>query len=208
MWKQTVTVQQHFNDIEWRIRGLALTAATFAVGASALAVNNGQPLAGSVVLGVGLLLWYAFYFVDRYWYHPLLSASVKQGEVVEVKILECGLPGADLTRTISAGSPIDRPRLIRWLTKPKNRDKKLRSEGKLVWFYRIGAMALGVATVALVVLGALVGTDDTKEPVIVKVEWPEEKVLTPSDPMTDNPSSSPAPEKPSQTGQPSGSSAG
>lgn len=28
LWKQTVEVQQHFNDLEWRIRGLALTAAT------------------------------------------------------------------------------------------------------------------------------------------------------------------------------------
>lgn len=29
LWKQTVAVQQHFNDLEWRIRQLALTALTF-----------------------------------------------------------------------------------------------------------------------------------------------------------------------------------
>ena len=34
IWKQTVAVQMHFNDIEWRIRGLALTVATFAIGAA------------------------------------------------------------------------------------------------------------------------------------------------------------------------------
>src|SRR5450631_686527 len=32
MWKLSVEVQMHFNDIEWRIRGLALTVATFALG--------------------------------------------------------------------------------------------------------------------------------------------------------------------------------
>ena len=42
IWKQTVTVQQHFNDIEWRIRGLALTAATFALGAAAIAAKDGN----------------------------------------------------------------------------------------------------------------------------------------------------------------------
>ena len=29
MWKQATQVNQHFNEIEWRIRGLALTVATF-----------------------------------------------------------------------------------------------------------------------------------------------------------------------------------
>ena len=40
MWKQTVTVQQHFNDIEWRIRGLALTVLTFALGAAGVASKD------------------------------------------------------------------------------------------------------------------------------------------------------------------------
>ena len=31
MWKQSVETQQHFNTIEWQIRGLALTVATFAL---------------------------------------------------------------------------------------------------------------------------------------------------------------------------------
>lgn len=122
MWKQTITVQQHFNDIEWRIRGLALTAATFSVGAAGLAVNNGHPLPGAVILVVGLVLWYAFYFVDRYWYHPLLIASVMQGHKVETKIEECGLPDAALTKAISAGSPINRPKLIRAFTKKANKN--------------------------------------------------------------------------------------
>ncbi len=41
MWKQAVEVQMHFNDIEWRIRGLALTVATFALGAAGVAAKDG-----------------------------------------------------------------------------------------------------------------------------------------------------------------------
>jgi hypothetical protein len=175
MWKQTVTVQQHFNDIEWRIRGLALTAATFSVGAAGLAVNNDHPFPAGVILGVGLVLWYAFYFVDRYWYHPLLVASVKQGHQVEAKIEECGLPDAALTKAISAGSPIDRPTVIRALTRTVNKDTRLRSEGKLMWFYGIGAAALGAATVGFLVAalyGSLVKESPEPKPIIVKIDAP------------------------------------
>lgn len=173
MWKQTITVQQHFNDIEWRIRGLALTAATFSVGAAGLAVNNGHPLPGAVILVVGLVLWYAFYFVDRYWYHPLLIASVMQGHKVETKIEECGLPDAALTKAISAGSPINRPKLIRAFTKKANKNEKLRSEGKLVWFYRIGFIGLAGATIILSLIGLLntfIGDSTDAPPTIVKIE--------------------------------------
>src|SRR3954454_5849013 len=87
LWKQTVEVQQHFNDLEWRIRGLALTAATFALGASAVAAKDGTKFhgvsLGAGVLIAGLILWFGFYFVDRYWYHPLLIGSVKHGEELE-----------------------------------------------------------------------------------------------------------------------------
>ena len=94
MWKQSVEVQMHFNDIEWRIRGLALTVATFALGAAGVAAKDGTRVGpvslGALVIVIGLLLWYAFYFVDRVWYHPLLKACVTQGNEVE-EILTRGL---------------------------------------------------------------------------------------------------------------------
>lgn len=197
MWKQTVTVQQHFNDIEWRIRGLALTAATFSVGAAGLAVNNGHPFPGAVILAVGLVLWYAFYFVDRYWYHPLLVASVLQGHAVEDKIEQVGLPGAALTRAISAGSPIDRPRVIRLFTRKNNRDTQLRSEGKLVWFYRIGALALAGAAIGFLMAalhGAFLADSRETPPTIVQIEppfpAPETSTATPSPTPTPQPTPS------------------
>ncbi|GAA1770930.1 hypothetical protein [Nostocoides vanveenii] len=52
---------------------------------------------------IGLLLWYAFYFVDRVWYHPLLKASVAHGTKIEDEIKR-SLPEAGMTAAITAGS--------------------------------------------------------------------------------------------------------
>lgn len=151
LWKQTVEVQKHFNDLEWRIRGLALTALTFTVGAAGLAAGRddrvGPISLGATVTVIGLILWYAFYFVDRYWYHPLLKAAVKQGEHIE-ELLSTDLPGADLTKQISLGSP------QRW--KPLGIGRRgegggflLRSTQKMAVFYGIGATTLIVLAAAL-----------------------------------------------------------
>lgn len=169
IWKQTVTVQQHFNDIEWRIRGLALTAATFAIGAAAVATKDGPPFTGTVILLIALLLWYAFYFVDRYWYHPLLKASVVQGEQLESEI-EKVLPAAKLTQTISAGSPVTRPLMIRFLTLFQNPNAKLRSENKLAWFYFFGALALTLTAIGLGVVSVVTTATPPNEPTIVRIE--------------------------------------
>lgn len=146
MWKQAVAVQMHFNDIAWRIRGLALTVATFALGAAAVAARDGASIGrvslGAVVLLLGLLLWYGFYFVDRYWYHPLLRGAVRAGTEMEVE-LNKHLGQARLIATISEASPQTAPLLLRrWR-------KQLRSEGKLGWFYLTGGLALAAAAVGL-----------------------------------------------------------
>ena len=80
MWKSVVEVQKHFNDIELRIRGLALTVLTFALGASAAAIKERTVVRifgcdlqlASLVLVFGLAVWACFYFVDQIWYHRLL----------------------------------------------------------------------------------------------------------------------------------------
>ena len=147
MWKQAVGVQMHFNDIEWRIRGLALTVATFALGAAGVAAREGEqigPLSlGALVIVLGLLLWYAFYFVDRAWYHPLLKASVAHGTRLEDEIGKT-LPQAGMTATITAGSKYEPSPLVRVLS----RQPEMHSDQKLVWFYSVGAVALAVAALA------------------------------------------------------------
>jgi hypothetical protein len=158
MWKQAVAVQMHFNDIEWRIRGLALTVATFALGASGVAAKDGTRIwwfsLGSVIILIGLLLWYGFYFVDRIWYHPLLKAAVEQGTEIENEIKE-SLPRAGMTATITARSPQQRTRFIQRLT---GKPPEMHSDDKLVRFYTIGASALIIAAAALQV-GVLLGAE-------------------------------------------------
>jgi hypothetical protein len=159
MWKQTVTVQIHFNDIAWRIRSLALTAATFALGAAGVATKDGTKIGpislGSLIITIGLLLWYAFYFVDRVWYHTLLRAAVQHGTRIEEEIKKA-LPQAGMTAAITEGSIHHTNRLEKFFS----RKATMQSDDKLRWFYKVGAAALVTAAIALQI-GTMVGTRTT-----------------------------------------------
>ncbi|WP_249645336.1 hypothetical protein [Nocardia sputi] len=141
MWKKTVEVQQHFNDLEWRIRGLAMTVLTFAFGAAAVAAKDGTAVKvfgfslqlSCIVLVLGFVLWLAFYFVDKVWYHQLLTGAVKHGDELEQE-LRTQLPHAGLTGQIGRSSP-QVIKIFFW-------SKELHSTGKLRLFYAIGAAAL------------------------------------------------------------------
>lgn len=159
MWKQTVAVQQHFNDIGWRIRSLALTALTFALGAAALAarekatveVFGWQIQLSFLVLVLGLFLWLSFYFVDQIWYHRLLIGAVKHGEVLEIA-LRAELPQAGLTLQISESSPyyfnLGVGRFKYRVKKPIHSSTKMRA------FYLIGALALLLPAIAFQISGS------------------------------------------------------
>jgi hypothetical protein len=68
MWKQTVQVQMHFNDIEMKVRTAAITVLTFVLGGASLALREGtrveliwvKPPLATVTLFLGLVLWGAF----------------------------------------------------------------------------------------------------------------------------------------------------
>lgn len=157
MWKQSVETQQHFNNIEWQIRGLALTVLTFTLGAAGWVAKEGSQIGpaslGTVAALAGLILWYAFYFVDRHWYHPLLKAAVEHGSLIEDE-LKKSLPLAGMTRTITARSAY-RPRgLVRRLNFLRE-GEEMHSDDKLTWFYRIGALALLLAAAALQVAACI-----------------------------------------------------
>lgn len=170
MWKQAVEVQMHFNDIEWRIRGLALTVATFALGAAGLAVKDGATVGGfslgTLVILSGLLLWYAFYFVDRVWYHPLLKASVAHGTRIEDEIKR-SLPAAGMTASITAGSKYQTRRLVRFISGRTD----MHSVDKLVWFYKVGAFALALAGIAFQI-GAMTAPSSRDVPSHPSLESP------------------------------------
>ncbi len=143
-WKMTVQVQQHFNDIELRIRGLAITVLAAVVAAAAVAVENGKGHLGAVILGMGLVAWLLFLFVDQAWYHRLLLGAVAHGKVVE------GVLGANfaLATAIANASPIDIARKAPYLKRFLGDDGKLHSTGKISVFYGGVAILIGVAAIA------------------------------------------------------------
>jgi hypothetical protein len=98
-WDRSVQVQQHFNDICWRIRSLALTALTFILGGTFYAYVNAGPIS---IFGwerspaiffplVGILLWIPFYRMDHQWYHVLLRGAVNEGRWLESQLRDAGV---------------------------------------------------------------------------------------------------------------------
>lgn len=143
LWKQSVDVQQHFNDLGWRIRALALTAMTFAYGATGFAYVNagtvelfGTHRLAAYVPIVGLLLWSLFWFMDALWFHRLLHGAVRDGVRLERLLQSVGVR-ADLGSAIGRASPIGR----------------LHSDGKLHLFYAVGSVLLALTAIILFVIG-------------------------------------------------------
>jgi hypothetical protein len=143
MWKETIGVQKHFNDIEMKIRGLALTVLTFVLGGAAVAIRYGTTVSlngfklqlGTLILVWGVLLWLTFYMVDQIWYHRLLIGAVIHGQELE-KELRKVLPVAGLTHQISLSSPyllkLSVGKRVLW-------QHELHTKGKIFFFYWFNA---------------------------------------------------------------------
>jgi hypothetical protein len=163
-WKTAVQVQQHFNDLELRIRNFAVTALVGALGATAFALKEeyaiflhgvriqiapGIPLAG--MLG----LW-AFYFMDRHWYHRLLLGAVTHTVALEKALTPP--PHSGLSINIGDYSP------TRW------RHFEFHSSEKLDLFYSAGLVLLASVFFVLAI-------SDTSPP--IPVNSPSKSVTAP-----------------------------
>jgi hypothetical protein len=161
-WKTTVGVQQHFNDIELKIRGLAITVLTAVLAAAAVAIKDGTRVKilgghvnlGAVIFFIGFVAWMLFYFVDQIWYHRLLMGAVFHAQTLE-DLMASTLPGIGLTHRISLESPHQVTVLF-----GKIRVWNLHSKQKMKVFY----FTIAVLLVALVVLTTLGGLDNTTQP--------------------------------------------
>ncbi|MDQ4086919.1 MAG: hypothetical protein M3177_02725 [Pseudomonadota bacterium] len=130
VWKTTVDVQKHFNDLEMRVRSIAITVLAAFLAAAGYTLKEGLRLhifGQDVPLTVFLLLaaticWLSFYLMDRLWYHRLLRGAVDHGLKVE-QALEKHIPEIGLTRSIGDASPF----FIK--------GKKVSSNEKMDWFY-------------------------------------------------------------------------
>lgn len=144
IWKKIIDVQQHFNDIALRIRNIALTVFTAIIGAIgyvekeklALAINKFTIPYSSLVSLSGCFIMFAFFYMDRAWYHKLLTGAVKQGSELESKWGEI-VPEIKLSTAIGKASPHS------WFRK-----KKIHSKNKFWIFY-------GLLIIPLLLLGIL-----------------------------------------------------
>ncbi len=145
LWKKTIDVQQHFNDLELRIRNYAVTLLVGILGATAFAIKEdlrfsvlGVTLPIAVpLLGAGLIGWLSFYALDRFGYHRLLYGSVQHGRYIEERYGRV-FPEMRLTRAIGSASPV---KLWRWT---------IHSAQKIDAFY-------GLVTVMLLAMMAFMG---------------------------------------------------
>lgn len=146
IWKKIVDVQQHFNDLELRIRNFALVVTGAFLGLGGYVIKDAGiinafgcevSIAGLVVFSAILPLS-AFYFMDRLWYHRLLQGSVTAGIDAESALKDLGYK-VDLGSRISESSPF-----TLWLTK-----KKIHSKTKMDFFYMMLVVALLIVAVCL-----------------------------------------------------------
>lgn len=164
IWKKIVDVQQHFNDIELRIRNYALivVGALLALGGYALKESVAIQLLGaelsaaSVIVFAAVIPLLSFYFMDRFWYHRLLDGSVNAGIEVEKKLQALGYD-IKLGQEISKASPfvwrlwgekIDVDAC--WCKLPS---RKMRSKHKMDFFYLALTAALLAVSFALINVG-------------------------------------------------------
>jgi len=116
IWENIVLVQKHFNDIEIRIRNTAVTLYTFILVGIGYAIKENakvlifeKSISLAAIIGIfGIVPMFAFYIMDRHWYHRLLNASVEQGMKIE-KELEKIYPNIPLTISIKEKSPSNLP---------------------------------------------------------------------------------------------------
>jgi hypothetical protein len=178
IWKKIVDVQQHFNDLELRVRNFALVVTGAFLGLGGYAIKDGGAItlfghvlsiAGLVVLSAILPLL-AFYFMDRFWYHRLLDGSVKAGIEAEAALKALGYQ-VDLGTQISRASPF-----TLWPTK-----HVVHSKSKMDMFYGMLLLALLIVAAGLSfgIRPQLATAAPTSTPVAINVASPAPASLAP-----------------------------
>jgi hypothetical protein len=145
IWKKCVDVHQHFNDLEMRIRNLAITVVGALIAAVSFAYQQGleTPIFGKTIpAGLGLVAaavfaWGGFFLMDRFWYHILLRGAVQHSAKLEEQFGEL-IPGIALGKTISEASQ-----------NVKFFGIKMNSNRRLVAFYGVGLIMLAIVFIFL-----------------------------------------------------------
>jgi hypothetical protein len=113
IWKHSVSVQMHFNDMGMKIRNLYFTVLAAALGLIGVVQGKHIEIAYPpitvhlvfVVLLAVIPVSMLFFFLDAHWYHRLLLGAVKQCAMIEERY-KTVLPEIQLGAAISKESPV------------------------------------------------------------------------------------------------------
>jgi hypothetical protein len=145
-WKTTIGVVNQFNDLELRIRNYGLTIVGVLLGVTPFTLKDmvfihiGRlEVSISVLLIIAaIIVWLAFYFMDRLWYHDLLKGAVDHGEKIEKSLK------AELTEIVMLTT-----RISEASEKRKLFGLQLTSPRKMDMFYGIFALCLILIAIVL-----------------------------------------------------------
>lgn len=143
VWSKAIDLQMHFNEMCMNLRRTAIGTLGALLAAGALAFRFGGLVhvydrnisIALVFIVVALVVWLAFYVMDRFWYHELLRASVKYAD-------DLAAPAAALP----LGFPLDMSARIRIAN---HSSLRMTGKAKINLFYLVVAVALLAACVAL-----------------------------------------------------------
>jgi hypothetical protein len=146
IWKKTIDVQQHFNDLCLRVRNSAITVVGALLAAMSFTYQQGLETtvlgykfgAGLGFVAAALFAWFAFFVMDYYWYHVFLKGAVQHAGKIE-EAYNDKIPGIGLGGTISEESQSVRMFGI----------IKTNSQWRLMIFYGLGFLMLALIFVAL-----------------------------------------------------------
>ena len=90
-WEKTVDVQMHFNDLCLKVRSFAVSLLGVLLGGAAISYRYGGDVSlwsfsfpvAAIFISISIIIWLAFYSMDRYWYHELLRGAVNHGRLLE-----------------------------------------------------------------------------------------------------------------------------
>ncbi|MFY0686580.1 MAG: hypothetical protein JXQ90_05415 [Cyclobacteriaceae bacterium] len=103
LWRETIGVQKHFNDLSLKVRSYLVTVLGGLIVAVAylykenvlIEINGFSFNAGFMLIAAGIVLLLAIRIMDRNWYHELLRGAVKTGMEIE-KLIKSKYGNQDL----------------------------------------------------------------------------------------------------------------
>jgi hypothetical protein len=174
VWKKTVDVQEHFNDIALRLRSMAITVLVGALGASFYVAKDAGYWVSLGIVVMGGFAWLAFFVMDRYWYHLFLRAAGIHAGKIEARFKSI-LPEMALSTAISNES-----KAVKIAFFPGTYS----SSQRLAFFYFLGLIVLMIAA-AIFVVALLIGSPTRKQ------ATPANQGLTPPPTYNTTPTTSP-----------------